>query len=96
MYTQSLVLSTCTASEATFVRLGHTVGCRYKKDLLLSEDLDILLYIAMNDGLEAGFWQISWEAVTISFALNSGLSMDRQQYYRFLLRRSEGLQLIFK
>ena len=42
-------------------------------------------------GLEEDFWQINWEAITITFALNGGLSMANKQYHGLLLRSSEGI-----
>ena len=44
-----------------------------------------------RDGFEDDFWQINWESVTITFMLKDGLSVANKQYYRLLLRNSEGI-----
>ena len=44
-----------------------------------------------RDGFEEEFWQIHWKGITITFMLKSGLSVANKQYYRLLLRSSEGI-----
>ena len=34
-----------------------------------------------REGIEKDFWQINWEAITVTFALNGGLSMANKQYH---------------
>ena len=83
------------ASEVTFVKLDRTVGLL--QELSLQQDLDIyfkiikLLWAFCRDNLQDGFRQIIWEAITITFTLNGGLSVANKQYHRLLLRRSEGM-----
>ena len=47
-------------------------------------------HLAVRVGLEDSFGWIIWEAITITSALNGGLSMANKQYHRLLLRSSEG------